>query len=627
MSMDKTTAKKSKDRVLDVCRPAGKLRPPEKLARVTSSPGVYLMKDAEGNIIYVGKALNLKKRLSSYFKKGSSADIKVGILISRIFDFETIITGSEKEALILESNLIKKYLPRYNVILKDDKRYPSLRIDLNQPYPNLAVVRKTKKDGALYFGPFSSAKAVHQTLKVINKAFKLRKCKTREPKMRSRPCLNHQMDSCLAPCCLNVPTAEYHRIVKEIVLFLKGRTPELIREIKNQMICASDNLDFETASQLRDKMFSLEKTLEKQIVVTTDFKNRDAIAIAVKTPYVLITVLNIRNGYLLDTRNFAFYETLSTDMEMVGTFIKQYYEKSHFVPPEILVPTIPEDTVLLEEALGSIRGGRASILMPQRGEKIAILRMAQRNAENGLKDFIASVENRANLLARLQKRLKMKGSPDRIECFDNSNISGKEPVSGMVVFENGNPDKSQYRRYRIRTVSGQDDYATMAEILGRRYSKGEGSKPYPDLLMVDGGKGQLNIALSVLKRLDLAANFQLVGIAKKDPERGELEDKIYIPGRVNPINFGREGDLLLFLQRIRDEAHRFAISFHRKIRTKSALVSVLDAIPGVGKKRKQTLLRHFGTIKKIRAATVEEIGELPGMNRNAAESVKSALTE
>jgi excinuclease ABC subunit C len=604
----------------------------DKFPGVTSAPGVYLMKDVQGTVIYVGKAKNLKKRLASYFKKlsrgnTSKIDIKTEILIKKISDFETIITGSEKEALILESNLIKRYRPRYNVILKDDKRYPSLHLDLKNPYPNLKVVRKIKKDGGLYFGPFSSSGAVKKTLKIIHTTFKLRKCKTENFKNRSRPCLNYQMDACLAPCCLDVDKHTYNETVNEVIQFLKGKTPDLIKQIKQKMLSAAEVHDYERAAVLRDKKFALEQTLETQVAITNDFIDRDVIGIARSDDASLITLLFIRNGFFLGIRDFNFSETMSTENEMTGAFIRQYYEKAPFVPKEILVPSLPEDTLLLEEFLRDIKGRRVRILSPKRGEKVRLVQRASQNAENSLKTHKALIANDVDLLSRLKKQLRMDRMPWRIECFDISNISGASAVAGMVVFEKGKPNKSLYRKYKLQGTGIPDDYAYMAEVLKRRYGKGEKSEPYPDMLMVDGGKGQLNVAVAVIKSLKIEQNFQIISIAKKNEEKGETRDKIFKPEQANPVNLGRRGDLLLFLERIRDEAHHFAISFHRKHRGKTFIHSALDSIPGVGKKRKKILLTHFKSIKKIRTATLEELCALPGFNRKTAENVKRTLKQ
>jgi len=599
----------------------------DKLSGTPNDPGVYLMKDAEGKVIYVGKAKNLKKRLSSYFKQSGQKefrqiDLKTRVLVKKVLSFDTIITRTEKEALILESNLIKQYRPRYNVILKDDKRYPSLRLDIKSQYPSLNIVRKIEKNGAQYFGPFSSSQAVRQTLKIIHKTFKLRKCKTKELKQRSRPCLNYQIGACLAPCCLNVDNKTYNEIVKEVILFLKGRTPELIKKIKKQMTSAARDQDYERAAVLRDKIFALEKILEKQVAVTTDFKDRDVIAIADSPEISLIALLFVRGGYLVGKMHFSFTKTISTKAEMVSAFIRQYYEKTHFIPQEVLVPIPLEDTCVIEDWLTAINQKKVRILYPIRGEKTQLVKMAAHNAQNSLKDLTVSNDAAIDISVRLQKRLRMDKMPERIECFDNSSISGTEPVAGMVVFENGKPNKSLYRKYKIKTVNKQDDYAYMAEILTRRYGKGEKSKPYPDLLIVDGGKGHLNIAVSIIKKFKLEKNFEIIGIAKKDAARGETNDKVYQLGRANPVNFGREGDLLLFLQKIRDEAHRFAIFFHRKRRDKKSIHSVFDTVSGIGKKRKEILLKHFGTIDRISKATLEELISLPGIDRKIAEEIK-----
>jgi len=602
----------------------------DKLAKVSSKPGVYLMKDIHGKVIYVGKARILKKRLGSYFARiensRSRLDMKTEILVRNISNFDTIITDSEKEALILESNLIKRYKPRYNVILKDDKRYPSLRLDIKNPYPNLDVVRKIAKDGALYFGPFSSSGAVQKTLKIIHKTFKLRKCKQKDFNRRTRPCLNNQIESCLAPCCLDVDNKTYDDIVKEVILFLKGRTPDLIKKIKQEMISAANVHDYEKAAVLRDKMFALEQTLEKQVAVTNDFKDRDVLGIARSDENSIVTLLFIRSGYLIGTRNFKFSETMSTKSEMIGAFIRQYYDTTRFVPKEILVPAPLEDAFLTEEMLSKIKGQKVKVLAPKRGEKARLVKMACQNAKNSLREFITELSKDTQLLLRLQQRLKMDRLPFRIECFDNSSIYGKDAVSCMVVFEKGKPNKSLYRKYRLKTALAKDDYACMAEVLNRRYGKKSNtSEPYPDILMVDGGKGQLNIAVSVLTSLKLEKKIQLISIAKRIEEKGEMQDKIYKPGQANPVNLGREGDLILFLEKIRDEAHRFAISFHRKQRSKTLMHSSLDSIRGVGKKRKMILFKHFKSVKKIRAATLEELSALPGISYNIAKKIKDSL--
>ena len=592
------------------------------MAKAPTHPGVYLMKDEDGTIIYVGKALNLRKRLANYFTKAHHTDAKTGILVKKITAFDTILTDTEKEALILESNLIKKHRPRYNVILKDDKRYPSLRIDTTRPYPNIAVIRKIKKEKGAIFGPFSSAGAVKETLKFINKNFKLRKCRQKDVPKRQRPCLNYQIGACLAPCCLPVDRAQYDKMVDEVILFLKGRTPELIGQVKAEMAAAAEAQDFEKAAELRDKMFALKKTLEKQVVATSDFKDRDILAVASESIYSVVTMLTVRNGFLRGSRNFKFAETMATDEEMLEAVIRQYYHADRFVPQEILTSVPVSSSDALAAILMDIKGRKVVIHHPQRGEKKRLMHMAEKNAQNVLKESAQSERAKTDKLLRLQKRLILTRFPARIECFDNSNLSGTAAVAGMVVFENAEPAKGHYRKYKIKSLEGPDDYGHMKEVLERRLKN---SADLPDLLMVDGGKGQLNIAVDVIENLGLGNVFDVVAIAKKNMFNDEQEDKIFKPGRANPINFGKDTDLLLFLQNIRDEAHRFAITFHRQKRSANALASILDTVPGIGKKKKEMLLTHFGSIQKIKAATPDELGALPGMNNKLAEQVLNAL--
>lgn len=597
------------------------------LSAVTRDPGVYMMKDHQGLIIYIGKARNLKKRLAQYFTGSKPSDIKTMVMIKKVAAIETIITETEKEALILEANLIKRHRPRYNVILKDDKRYPYLRLDTGFPYPDLSIVRKPAKDGAKYFGPYSSAQSVRQTLKEINKTFKLRKCKNRQFKHRTRPCLNFQMQRCLAPCFNRVDKIKYDEIVKEVVMFLKGRTDVLIKKTTKEMNLAAMAQKFEKAAQLRDKMIALEKTLEKQVMVSNDFIDRDVIALARSDRMILITLFFVRGGVLLGSHHFTFNETISADQEIIQTFIRQYYEKSAYIPREILVGVNIEDKAFFEDWLRNIKKSKVKIHHPLRGEKARLLKLTLENAQKELENRLVQMENNLEFLSRLQKHLKLKRLPDRIECFDNSNLSGSEPVAGMVVFKQGRPYKKSYRKYKIRNAGKQDDYAYMDEILTRRFKRSARSNPFPDLLMVDGGKGQLNIAVKVLRELGLFEEIEVIGIAKKDEKKGEAGDKIYKAGRSNPFLFHKEKDLLLFLQRIRDEAHRFAITFHRKRRSKSYKRSVLDDIPGIGKRRKTLLLRHFKSVKRMREAGPKDFETVPGISEALASVILAHLNK
>jgi excinuclease ABC subunit C len=590
-----------------------------------TGPGVYVMRNMQGRILYVGKARNLRNRLKSYFNKSKPDNQKTRILLNQIARFETTLTHTEKEALILESNLIKRHRPRYNVVLKDDKRYPSLRLNISHPYPNLNVVRKIKNDAALYFGPYSSAAAVRQTLKFIHKTFKLRKCHSRTFMNRSRPCLNYQMGLCLAPCCLKVDQAQYDEIVKEVTAFLKGRTPHLIRKVRRQMDKASQSQEFEKAAVLRDKIHSLERTLEKQVSVTTDFKNRDAIGCVQEDEILAISVLQVRSGYLMGKRNFRFRQTIGNLAEQLGLFIRQYYERSQDIPSEILMSELPDGHELLRSFLSEKRSAKVLISVPQRGEKRRLIEMAVQNAQLELDAFVNSENEQLEVLTRLRERLGLKRMPHRIECFDNSNFQGTLPVSGMVVFENAQPSPSDYRHYKVQPLDQPDDYAHMAEVVRRRYGKGDGSAPFPDLLLVDGGKGQLSSALSVLTELAVDHLFDVAAIAKKDPDKGEPHDKVYLAGRVNAVQFGRDTDLLLLLQRIRDEAHRWAITFQRKRRQKFALQSELDAIPGIGPMRRAALFKKFGHIKGIRSASLEDLESVGGISANLAKQIQKYL--
>jgi excinuclease ABC subunit C len=597
----------------------------EKLAGLPSTPGVYLMKDAEGHILYVGKARDIKRRVSSYFNKGAHRDLKTSVLIEKIGGLDTILTHTEKEALILESNLIKKYHPRYNVILKDDKRYPCLRLDIKSPYPNLTVARKLQKDGALYFGPFASAGAVRKTLRFIHRTFKLRKCKGRTPKRRERPCLNYQMALCLGPCSRSVTAAEYSAVVHEVILFLKGRMPDLVKQVKEQMEAAAAGRDFEAAAAHRDRLFALQETLEKQVATTVDLRDRDVVGIAREGRAALLLVLFVRGGFLLGNRPFYFPETLASDSEVVSSFVKQYYENAPFVPKEVLLPFAPEDQALLEEWLGKVKGEKVYIMTPQRGEKARLVEMATRNAEKSLAENLNATLDEEKMLESVRKRLHLNKRLERIECFDLSNIAGAEGVGAMVVFEKSKPSPQAYRKYRIRTAPEADDYAMLREVLTRRYKEGGGKHPLPDLLIVDGGKGQLNMAVSVLKGLGQDGSFELIGIAKKDPERGETEDKIYKPGRKNPVSLKKDPKVLLFLQRVRDEAHRYVITYHRKRRMMTYRRSVLEGIPGIGTKRRAQLLKHFGSLKRIKDAPLEELCAVSGMTRQAAQTLFETL--
>ncbi|MBF0258788.1 MAG: excinuclease ABC subunit UvrC [Desulfamplus sp.] len=652
----------------------------EKYDLAPSDSGVYMMKDIRGKIIYVGKAKNLKKRLASYFARESGHDPKTTLLVRNIVDFDLIITSTEHEALILEATLIKRHKPKYNVFLKDGKNYPCFRIDTFQSYPVLQVVRKIKNDKATYFGPYPSGYSVKKTLKQVNRIFKLRKCKDSQFKNRSRPCIQFQIKACLGPCCNDVPLDVYHKIVSDVTLFLKGRAPDLIKQLKQEMVYHAEHEQFEKAAEIRDTIFAIERSLEQQIVVATDMMDRDVVACVDDRGRAVVTLVFVRAGYVVGTEHYGFDMNWNGNAQIMEAFLKQYYQsgmeqnynlessqhyQTKFIPQQILVAEDFEDRKILEETLSMIKGYKVNILVPERGEKRRIVEMALNNAQKELATSIARNSENEETLRILQKLVRMENFPQRIECFDNSNIAGTDPVSSMVVFTNGEPDKSRYRKFIINNVTEHDDYAYMTEVLTRRFSSSRSDKnrdnagknsedkysafsdamrveqpdisqidlpvkrkmELPDLLVVDGGKGQLSMAVAVLAELGLTDQIKVIGLAKKDSDRGETHDKIYVPGRANPLNIDKSIKALYLLQRLRDEAHRFAITFQKKRRSIRAETSLLDTVSGIGKKRKALLLNHFKGISAMKKATVEELAAFPGISRNVAENLFNVLKE
>ncbi len=644
----------------------------EKYDIAPSDPGVYLMKDNRGQIIYVGKAKNLKKRLASYFVRESGHDPKTSILIKNIADFDLILTSTENEALILEATLIKKHKPKYNIFLKDGKNYPCFRIDLTHNYPILQVVRKIKNDGALYFGPYSSGHNIKTVLRQVNKIFKLRKCRDNNFKNRTRPCIQFQIKACLGPCCNNVPVEVYKKMVGDVTLFLKGRTPDLIKKLKQEMAKEAEQQEFEKAAQIRDTIFAIERSLEQQIAVSTDMMDRDVVASAEsELGRAVVTLLFVRSGYVVGTEHHlfdvGFNLTLfdddniesninkSTTSKIMEAFLKQYYQDTgRFIPSQVVVAENFQDRAILEDRLSSLKGKKVNILVPEKGDKRRIVEMAINNAQRELQAVISKNNENREILTTLQKIVGMKTYPERIECFDNSNISGTDPVSSMVVFINGEPAKSLYRKFIIKNVDEHDDYAYMTEVLTRRFGLSSSNKQsdidrsgivdkadkvdkslanLPDLLVVDGGKGQLAMATAVLAELELSNpelrdKIKLIGLAKKDVDKAEIYDKVYIEGRSNPLNMAQSSQTvkaLYLLQRLRDEAHRVAITFQRERREKKGATSILDGIVGIGKKRKAMLLTHFKGLSGIKKATIEEIAALPGMSYNTAQKLKISL--
>jgi len=599
----------------------------EKYRQAPHSPGVYLMKDAKGKTIYVGKAKDLKKRLSSYFIKKTNHDAKTAALLEMIKDFDIVITSSGHEAFILESNLIKEYNPKYNVILRDGKNYPLLRIDMNETYPSIARVRKIKNDHALYFGPYSSSLSVNRTVKQIQKIFKLRKCNNTQFKNRSRPCLNFQIKACLGLCCNEVSPVEYKKQVQDAVLFLKGKSTQVVFKLKTRMQAHAASQEYEKAAQVRDTIRAIENIMEKQVVVSPDMKDRDIIAFASGKGRAVITVMIIRSGYLIDTAHYPFDLGFKEPEEMLSAFLEQYYQQTGFLPSFILLSQEIENKVFLEELFSEKKENKVNIHVPARGEKLRLVEMATVNAKRELEKRLLKEEEERAAISMLKELMGMEQLPARIECFDNSNLSGQDPVSSMVVFKDGRPYKAGYRKFIIQDLDYQDDYAYMFQVLSRRFVKDPSEMPYPDLLVVDGGKGQLGMAIAVLKELKLEGRFMVAGLAKKNEAKGEAFDKIYIPGRSNPLNTTQAKKALYLLQQVRDEAHRFAITFQRNRREKRAGLSILDGIAGIGPKKKKVLLTHFKGMARMKAASAEEIAVLPGMTLDLAKTVVQALGE
>lgn len=584
----------------------------EKLALLPDRPGVYLMKDESGRIIYVGKAVNLKNRVRSYFQSSRNHSPKVKAMVARIYNLEYIITNSEMEALILECNLIKKHRPKYNISLRDDKTYPYIKVT-NEAYPRVFSTRKVQKDGARYFGPYTSAGAVHETLRLLKKLFPLRNCRHLDAK---RPCLEYHIKRCLAPCTGKVDDDMYADMIKAVCLFLEGRSEDVVRNLRRQMSEAAENLEFETAAKVRDQLAAVEKVIEKQNIVTGS-GDQDALGLARSALGTCVQVFFIRSGKMIGRDHFLMSGSEDeADNDILAAFMKQYYSQATFIPREILLPLELDDQELLAGWLTELKDGKVMVETPKRGTKKDIVNMAAGNAAIVLEEQAAKIKARneqtEGAVADLGRYLGMDKPPERMECFDISHIQGSETVASMVVFEGGVPKKDDYRRYKLRTVEGKpDDFRSMQEVVERRYRSL--TEPLPDLIIIDGGKGQLNAALEVIRGVGFT-EATVVGLAK------EFEH-IFREGQSDPLILPRHSQALYLIQRIRDEAHRFAITYHRKLRSKRNMVSVLDHVPGIGPKRRKVLWDAFGSLAKIKEASVEEMAAVPGMTTPAAQAV------
>ena len=582
------------------------------VALLPDKPGVYLMRDVAGKIIYVGKAVNLKNRVRSYFQQRGLSP-KTEALVARIQSFETIVTASEIEALILECNLIKKHRPRYNISLRDDKTYPFVKVTWSEEYPRVYPTRRVEKDGAKYYGPYASAGAMHETLALLKRLFPLRSCRSMDAR---RPCLEYHINRCLAPCAGMVDVETYREMVKTVCLFLEGRSTDVEKDLKRRMLAAAEAMKFELAARLRDQLSAVRQVTEKQNIVT-GAGDQDVLGLARLGNQSCVQVFFVRSGKMVGRDRFLLSggETES-DGDVLAAFVKQYYNEVAFVPREILTPVPLPEQELLSEWLSERKNGAVKLVTPQRGTKRELVQLAGENATEVLRqrsERDAALEGkRSAAMQELADRLEMAHLPQRIECFDISHIQGAETVASMVVFTDGEPDKSEYRRFKLRTVEGNpDDFASMQEVTLRRYR--EATEPLPDLIVIDGGKGQLSSALEVIRGVGLA-EIPVIGLAKE-------YEHIFRENISEPLILPRHSEALRMVQHIRDEAHRFAIGYHRKLRAKRNMVSVLDHVRGIGAKRRQALWKHFGTIEKMRQASVEELAAAPGMNLPSAQAV------
>lgn len=586
----------------------------EALAVLPDKPGVYLMHDKDGKVIYVGKAVVLKNRVRSYFRNLASHTPKVRAMVAKIADIETIVTSSEVEALILECNLIKKYRPRYNIMLKDDKSYPYLKVTLNEEFSRLYVTRRQMRDGAKYYGPYADAGAMHATVKLLRSMFPLRTCRTMNAE---RPCLNYHIKRCLAPCAGLVSKEEYGNMIKSVCMVLDGRTAELERDLKRRMQEAADNYAFEEAARLRDQLQAVMRLNEQQKAVTGQDSDMDIIGFAKDMTGICIQIFFVRKGKLLGRDNFFLQDDGESEQEVITAFVKQYYNEASYIPREIALPVLPdaEEQAVIEQWLAEKAQRKAELVRPQRGVKKDLLQLANDNAvkllEERLRKGQLSLKNDVQAAEELQQALGLPNPLERMDCFDISHTQGSETVASMVVFRNGSISKKDYRRYKIVSAEGKpDDFKSMQEVVYRRYKDYE---DLPSLVVIDGGKGQLSSALEVIRGLGLH-DLPVIGLAKR-------EEEIFKEGQSESILLDRDSAALHLIQRIRDEAHRFAITYHRKLRGKRNLVSVLDHVEGIGSKRRQELWKAFKTLDEMKAASVEELAAVESMNYAAAQKL------
>lgn len=600
------------------------------LESLPSSPGVYLMKDTKGKVLYVGKAVNLRQRVRSYFRESGDSRLNVQFLRSKVADVETVVTSTEKEALLLENIFIKKHQPRYNIRLRDDKTYISLRLDIEHEWPRIHRIRKRRgNDRAIYFGPFSSSHSVKETLRFLQRLFPLRSCPDQVLRNRTRPCILHQIDRCSAPCVNLVSREKYQEYVDQTALFFQGRRDEVLDLLRRKMWEYSESMEYEKAAVVRDRVLAVERTIEAEVVSSHRAFDRDVVALQRERGRVAFAVVRLRGGSLVDTSTHFLRDPGFDDAQLMEDFLTQLYDGAQTVPRDILLAVEPMQTDLLKAALESMRGGPVRLAVPQRGEKARLIELARRNAEQELQRRLAGERSRDEVLTSLRDKLKLPIDPRRIECFDISNFQGSFSVGSMTCFVDGEPEKSGYRRFKIRTVEGQNDFAMMREVLLRRYGRMQReSTERPDLIVIDGGKGQLNAAIEALREIGLLGEIPICGLAKARLKGGRgrdiverTEERVFLPNRKDAVRFDQSDPALYILTRIRDEAHRFGIEYHRKLRNSASLKSGLEEIPGVGPKRRRVLLTHFGSLLRLKGATEEEIAAVPGITAELASQI------
>ncbi len=599
-----------------------------KIKSLPASPGVYLMRDKHKNIIYAGKASNLRSRVGSYFSSSTKLSLKTQKMVEVISDIDVLITSSEEEAIVLELNLIKQYRPYFNINLKDDKYLPYLKIDANSQWPKLEITRRLDTDGATYFGPFGSSHSIRKTINTIKKTFPLRSCNYLKPGTRKRPCLEYDLGYCMGPCAGMVSQPEYNRVVYNLILFFQGHYQDIIKNLNRDMKQASKALNYELAARIRDNIRYIEEMATYQNLPTRISGDQDVIAMARDGKNAFMQLFLIRNGRLTGREGFFLYNIhLENNSGIMSDFVKQFYNSAAVIPPCILTEYPLDDRVAILEWLKYKKGGSVRVLTPSKGRKREIINLAAQNANLNIKSskfrFQTKDINTNEALSMLKSALGLTRSPERIEGYDISNLQGKDATGSMVVFEKGKPQKSLYRRFKIRTVEFPDDYSMLKEIINRRFkrNKEKGNTNWgrvPDLLVIDGGKGQLNAAIDAIKETGLEEDFSIISIAKED-------ESIFIPSSKQPVRLEPSSIALHLLQQVRDESHRFALGHHRSLRNKSNTLSALDKVPGIGPRRKRELLTRFGSIKQIKLADIDELSKIKGVTREKAKELKGLI--